>query len=120
MSVIPKKYFYDKIVLLLLSILTFLSLVSILNVLVRVSAGGSSADYFVEYRSSAGISAFQTGDVVAVMSFVVFVLLTLALSSFLSMKTFRIKRELSIIVLSLGIVLTLVAAIVSNALLALR
>lgn len=120
MSVIPKKYFYDKIVLLLLSILVFLVVVTILSVLIRISAGSTGTDYFIEYRSSAGISAFQTGDIVAVMSFVVFVFLTFAICAVLSMRTFRIKRELSLLVLSLGIVLTLVAAIVSNALLALR
>jgi hypothetical protein len=120
MSVIPKKYFYDKIVLLLLSILSFLVVITVLSVLIRITAGQGSGDYFIEYRSNAGISAFQTGDLMAVLSFIAFVGVTLIISVVLSMKSYRIKREISLIVLALGIVLTLVAAIVSNALLALR
>jgi len=121
MSIIPKRYFYDKAVLLLLSILAFLVFITIVSVAIRIASGQGVTDYFVEYRSSAAqTSAFKVGDVFAMLSFVAFAILTLVVSVILSLRTYHIKREVSQLVLVFGIVLTLLAVIVSNALLALR
>lgn len=120
MAFIPKKYFYDKTVLLLASILVFLVLVTVASVILRLASGQGTADYFVEYRSSAGISAFKTGDIVALISFIIFVVVTFVISMVLSIRAYLIKRAVSYTILSFGILLTLLAAIVSNALLALR
>ena len=121
MSFIPKRYFYDRVALVLLTALLFVGFVAIVSIILRITTGGQVAtDYFVQYRSPAGISAFSTGGVEGILTFIGFVILTLVISSVLSFRTYTIKRELSLTVLSFGITLCVIATIVSNALLALR
>lgn len=120
MSFIPKKYFYDKTILLLASILAFLLVATLVTIALRLGSGQGGADFFTEYRSNAGISAFRTGDIVAIVSFIVFAVVTFVISLLLSIRTYLIKREVSFAVLVFGILLLLLTAIVSNALLALR
>ena len=54
------------------------------------------------------------------LAFVGFVLLVLVAHTMLSLRTYRIHRQLSVVVLALGILLLVLALIVSNALLLLR
>jgi hypothetical protein len=116
---IPKKYLHDRLVLLLLSINTFLALFTSLWVLLKLDAG-RSAGYIVQYRASLGIGALKTGDATDLIAFIGFCLLMLVLQVILSVKAYPIRREVSLIVLGFGIILLLLALIVSNALLVLR
>lgn len=114
-----RSYFRDHFVLLLLTVNTFLALFTTVFVLLRlVSSHGSS--FIVQYRSSLGVSAFKTGNVNDLISFVIFALIILAINVVLSFRTYSINRNLAISVLSLGILLTVLDLIVSNALLALH
>lgn len=115
----PKKYFQDHLILLLLSINAFLAFSTIVLVLARLSSGHGSS-YIVQYRSSLGINAFQTGGVSDLLSFIVFALLVLGIHTVLSMRTYEVNRHVSIVILALGILLLLLTIIISNALLALR
>jgi len=116
---IPKKYFHDKTILALLSALLFLLVATVLSIIVRVVAGDGS-DYFVEYRSNVGISAFRTAGLSDMLTFIWFSLLVASLAIGLSLRTYHIKRQLSHIVLMLGALLVLLALVVSHSLLALR
>lgn len=116
---ISRKYLHDRLILALVSVTIFLALVCAVLVLLRFGAEGGSG-YIIQYRANLGISAFQTGDVVNIVSFAVFAVLIATINIVLSVRMYRIKRELSITVLSLGILLLTLAIIVSNALLALR
>jgi hypothetical protein len=115
----PRKYFHDHFVLLLLSIQVFLTLLTTVLVLLRLSSehGGS---YIVQYRSSLGIDAFKTGSITELLSFIVFVFIVLAANLTLSFRSYRIHRQLAIAILSFGLLLLVLAIIVSNALLVLR
>lgn len=115
-----KKYFYDRAVLLLLGVLIFVCLIVVLSVVIRVFGGQGSGDYFVQYRGNTGISAYKVGDVSAMLSFIAFAVLTFVASFLLSVRAYKIKRQISVIILMFGIVLALLSVIVSNALLALR
>lgn len=116
---IPKRYLHDRLILLLLSINIFLAILTSLWVLLKLDAG-RSAGYIVQYRASLGISALKTGDASDLVAFIGFALLVLVVHVVLSIKAYSIRREVSVIVLSLGILLLLLALIVSNALLVLR
>jgi hypothetical protein len=116
---IPRRYLHDRIVLLLLSINVFLALLTSLWVLLKLDAG-RSAGYIVQYRASLGISALKTGNATDLIAFIAFVLLVLVIHTFMSIKAYPIRREVSIIILILGVLLLLLALIVSNALLVLR
>lgn len=114
-----KRYFHDHLVLLLLSVNAFLALAGCALVLVRLSTSHGTG-YIVQYRENLGINAFRTGSVLEILSFAVFLLLTLGLQTGLSLRTYRINRHLALSILALGILLFLLAIIISNALLVLR
>lgn len=114
-----KKYFHDHIVLLLLSINAFLAIAGSILTLIRLTTSQGTG-FIVQYRSNLGINAFETGDVLDMLSFVVFSLLVLALHIILSLRVYRIHRQLALVILGLGILLLLLTIIISNALLVLR
>ena len=116
---VPKKFFHDHLVLLLLSINAFLVLA--LTALVLLRLGGShSTGYIVRYRPSLGIGAFQTGSVAELFSFIGFGFLVLVTHSVLAMRSYHVRRQVSMAILALGGLLLILAIIISNALLTLR
>jgi len=114
-----KSYFQDRLVLLLLSVNAFLTLLATLSVLFRMQGAGGSG-YIVQYRANLGISAFKTGSSLTIVSFIGFALLVFAVHTVLSLRTYPIRRQLSVVVLGLGALLLILSIIVSTALLALR
>lgn len=116
---IPKKYFHDRTVLLLLSVNAFLTLVACAWVLLRLGSTHSSS-YIVQYRGDVGIDAFKTGSALDLFNFTIFAVAVLVIHSALSLRMYHIHRQLSVVILSLATVLLILAIIVSNALLVLR
>ncbi len=116
---IPKRYLQDRLVLLLLSVNAFLAVLTSIWVIFKLDPG-RSVGYIVQYRAALGISALKTGGMGDIIAFIGFAILVLAMHVILSIKAYPIRREVSIIILMLGILLLLVALIVSNALLVLR
>jgi hypothetical protein len=114
-----KKYFHDHLVLLLLSINAFLAVAGGIFILLRLGTSHGTG-YIVQYRSSLGINAFKTGSVVELLSLVAFAALILGVHTMLSLRAYRIHRQLAIVILSLGILLLILTIIISNALLVLR
>lgn len=116
---IPKKYLHDRLILLLLSINTFLAILTSLWVLFKLDSG-RSAGYIVQYRASLGISALKTGEASDLVAFIGFAVVVLIVGIVMSIKAYTIRREVSVVILSFGALLLLLAMIVSNALLTLR
>lgn len=116
---IPKKYLHDKLILLLISTNVFLTFLCIVLILLRGGIGEGVDSYIVEYRANLGLSAFRNGSFISIVSFIVFVLVTLIVNVVLSIRTFHLRRTLALTILGLGVLVQLLAAIVSNALLAL-
>lgn len=116
---IPKKYFHDRFVVLLISINTFLALLNSILILFRLDGGGSDV-YIVQYRANLGLSAFKRGGPEPLLSFVVFGLLILALHILLSIRVYSVRRQFAVTILALGTLLLCLSIIVSNALLILR
>lgn len=117
-----RKYFHDHLVLLLLSIEVFLALFAVIFVPLRLTSSHSNG-YIVQCRdcsNQAALNRFMTGNITGLLSFIVFALIVLAIHVSLSMRTYRIHRQLSIAILSLGVLLLILTIIVSNALLVLR
>lgn len=116
---IPKKYFHDRIVLLLVSANIFLAFLVVGVVLLRAGLGQGVDGYIVEYRANLGLNAFQKGNVLPILSFIAFALVTMVINIALSIRTYSLRRELSLTILGLGVLIMLLAIIVSNALLVL-
>jgi len=120
MMPIPSKYLHDKLILLLLSVNIFLAFLCAALIFLRLNIGQGTQGYIVEYRSNLGISAFRVGGVAGILSFAGFALVAAIVNTALSVKTYRIRRELSLSVLAAGALLLLMAIIVSNALIVLH
>ena len=119
MPTLPQNYLHDRLVLLLLSVNSFLTLIGTILVLLRLGAGRSSG-YVVQYRANLGISAFKTGKALDLLAFIVFLVLVFVINLVLSIRIYSSYRNYAVTVLALGTLLSVLAIIVSNALLVLR
>jgi hypothetical protein len=113
------KFFRDRVVMLLFSTMIFLALALTMFVLLRLSSNHGNG-YIVQYRSNLGLDAFKTGTITELLSFVGYAILVPVVHTVLSLRTYSIHRQLSIVILALGVLLLILAIIVSNALLVLR
>jgi hypothetical protein len=120
MMPMPKKYLHDKLILLLVSGNIFLAFLSAILIFLRLNIGQGSDGYIVQYRSNLGISAFKTGSINGIIAFAAFAALVLLINVGLSIRTYRIRRELAVAVLIAGILMLILAIIVSNALMVLH
>jgi hypothetical protein len=115
---LPKKYVRDRVILLLLSINAFLTLLTIVLILLRIGAANGS--FISQYRATLGVNVFKPGNLLDILSFGVFAVLIFGINFILSARMYRIHRQLSVVILAIGMVLLIFAIIVSNALLVLR
>jgi hypothetical protein len=117
-----QKYFRDHLVLLLLSVNAFLAVAVSLFILISLSTGHSTS-YIVQCRDCSDrdyVNKYTTGSVTSLLSFIVFAGLTLMANTLLSLRAYRIHRQLAVAILSLGVLLLVLAGIVSYFLLGLR
>jgi hypothetical protein len=114
-----KKFFHDHFVLLLASLNAFLAFAGSLFIILRMSTSHGNG-FIVQYRANLGVNAYQSGVALDIISFVVFAMVVLGANVILGYKTYTISRELTITILSLGLLLLALAIIVSNSLLTLR
>lgn len=118
--VVSKRYFHDKLILLLLSVGVFLASLNTILILLRLGNQQTGGGYIVQYHTNTGIGAYKTGGIASILSFILFGLIVIGLHGVLSMKMYKVRRQVSVAILALGILLLVVSIIVSNALLALR
>ena len=114
----PKKYLHDRVILLLLTVNTFLTLLASIMILLRLDSRVNG--YIVQYRVNLGINAYKSGGITQVLSFMAFCFVVLAVHTALSLKAYPIHRHFAIGILGLGSLLILLAIIISNSLLVLR
>jgi hypothetical protein len=98
----------------------FLTLAAVVLILLKLGAGQGNSNYIVSYRVSLGIDRYTTGTIRDMAGFMVAAVLIFALSLTFSIRSYRIKRELSLVMLALTLPLLLFLIVVSNALLVLR
>jgi len=115
-----KHFLQDRTTLLLVSIMSFLTLLAVVLVLLKLGGTQGTSNYIVSYRSSLGIDRYATGTARDIVSFMVAAVLIFGVSLTLSYRSYQVRRELSLVVLSLSIPLLLLLIVVSNALLVLR
>jgi len=115
-----KHFLQDRTALLLVSGTAFLTLASVVLILLKLGSGQGTSNYIVSYRASLGIDRYTTGTVRDIISFIVAAVLIFGISLVLSYRAYPVKRELSLVVLALTAPLLLFLIVVSNALLVLR
>lgn len=115
---IPKQYLHDRFILLINSVNAFLAV--LLTVLTFLRLDTSHSSYIIQYRSNATINAFRSGSSSELFSFIIFGIFVLMFHAAISVRVFRIHRQLAVTTLGMGTLLLVIAIIVSNALLVLR
>lgn len=116
---ISKKYIHDRVVLLLLTVSVFLSVLGSILILLKLDTDRNQG-YITQYRANLGVSAFKVGHMSDLMAFMVFFALVLVINTVLSIRVYNIHRQFSVAILGLGLLLIILAIIVSNTLLVLR
>lgn len=116
---IPKNYFQDRLVLLLVSFNFFFAALTTILVLFRLD--NSNAEGIIgQYHSNLGLGALEPGSVSTFVSFIVFVVFVFVLNTLLSMRMYHRRKEFSVAILWMGLLLLILALVVSNALSVLR
>lgn len=113
---IPKHYFHDRTVLVLLGLNSILVLFAVLFVVLHVDPAKSSTQ-IVQYRSNLGIGAFKTGSLADFQLLALFAALQYVFSWILSMRLYVHRRHLAIALLALTTFILIVTPVVSDALL---
>ena len=113
---IPKKYFHDRVVLLLISINTFLTLLCGLLIILKIDFSRPDG-YIVQYRANLGLSAYKAGSSLIILSFIGFALAVWVMHTMLSMKMYTHRRSFALATLAMGTLLLILSLFVSNALL---
>jgi phosphate starvation-inducible membrane PsiE len=113
---IPKNYFHDRAVLLLLSTNIFLTLLCAVLVVLNIDFGRPDG-YIVQYRANLGLSAYKAGSSVVILSFIGFAAIIAVLHTLLSIRMYAHRRNFAVAVLGMGLLLLVITLFVSNALL---
>jgi hypothetical protein len=113
---IPKNYFHDRMVLLLLSVNMFLTLLASILIVLNIDFDRPDG-YIVQYRANLGLSAYKAGSSLVILSFIGFAIAVLVIHTLLSMKMYAHRRNFAISLLGLGLLLLIITLFVSNALL---
>ncbi len=112
-----KEYFRDRMVLLLLTVNGFLAALGAILILLRL-APGRNEGYFIQFRPGPGVNnTYRYGHASDILAFIGFMAITLLVNVILSMRVFHIHRQFAITILGMGVLLVVLAIIVSNALL---
>ncbi|HEX5797579.1 MAG TPA: hypothetical protein VFX86_04280 [Candidatus Saccharimonadales bacterium] len=114
----PKTYFHDRLILLILSINTFLAIALVLSSLFALS--DNSAVYIREYRSNLGLDGYEAGGFKDVLAFAIFSVILYAFQIYASTRIYHIRQHISLMILLLVMVIYIFALLVLNALLGLR
>jgi uncharacterized protein (DUF983 family) len=116
---LPKKFVHDRMVLTLLSVSLALVVLTVLDVGLRLSQ--TTGDFIAQCRNcQESIPTFTRGSVVDIFSFIVAAILIFGASLVMSARTYRIHRQLAVIVIILNIILLLFNLRVVDALLGQR
>jgi len=116
---VPKKFLHDRVVLLLITLLSVLMVIGVGLVLIRFDASRNPTTT-VAYRPNITGSQYQSGKPIDIYSLAVFMLLTSASAVILSSHVYVVRKALAIFMLAAGVFLLIISIIVSNSLISLQ
>lgn len=113
-----RTFFHDRLVLLLLTLNSFLLVLIVATILLRL--GDTSEGYIVQYRSNLGLDAFKVGGIKDILSFIPFAAVVFAFQLVIGMRMYHVRSRITHIILLLTSLTLILTLIVSYALLGLR
>jgi phosphate starvation-inducible membrane PsiE len=116
---IPKKFLQDKTILLLVTLIMLLLVIGVSWVLLRFDVSKNPTTV-VAYRPNISGASYQSGKPVDIYSMAVYIAITAVAGVFLSARIYKIRRSVSVFLLSSTVLLLILATIVANSLISLQ
>jgi hypothetical protein len=116
---LPKKYLNDRVILLLLTLVAILVVIGVSLVVLRFDPSRNPTTT-AAYRPSITGTQYQSGKPLDIYLLAVFMIFTSASALFLSLRTYQIRRFLSIFILASTVFLLLLSIRVSWSLISLQ
>lgn len=116
---IPKKFLHDRLVLILITVLSALLVIGVSLVILRFDVSKNPTT-IVAYRPNISGSSYQSGKPIDIYSFAVFMILTAFSAAVLAAKVYNIRRFISLFILGSAVFLLIMATIVSYSLISLQ
>lgn len=113
-----KAYVHDKMAIFFNLVLILLGIFNILLVVLKPSSGQSAA--IIRYNTTLGIAGFEKASWSALYQFALIPLIIVVVQTILAWRLHGLKRGLSVLVLSLGIVAMLFSIVVTMSILQLN
>jgi hypothetical protein len=114
-----KKYFHDRVVLLLMAIIAVLVVVGVSLILLRFDVSKNPTT-IVAWRPNVTGASYQSGKPIDIYAMAIFMVAAALAAIVLGARTYQVKRYISLFVLGCSVLLLLLATIVSNSLISLQ
>jgi hypothetical protein len=105
---LPKKFLHDRLILLLITLISILFVIGVGVVLLRFDQSKNPTT-IVAYRPNISGSSYQSGKPIDIYSLAIFMLITAVGSIFFSARIYHLRRYLSLFVLASSAFLLLLA-----------
>lgn len=116
---ISKRFLHDRVVLLLLALISVLLVVGVSLVLLRFDASKNPTT-IAQYRQNLSGSGFVSGKPIDIYSMAIFMFVASFAGLALATKAYSVRRYVSIFILSSTLLLMILSIIVSNSLISLQ
>ncbi len=116
---IPRKFLHDRLVLILITLISVMTVIGISVVLLRFDVSKNPTT-IVAYRPNISGASYLSGKPIDIYSLAVFMLLISVAGVSLSARIYQIRHSASLFVLSSTLFLLIMATIVANALISLQ
>ncbi len=114
----PRAFFHDRFVTLMLSVNSFLLVLIIVSILLRL--GDTGDGYVVQYRANLGLDGYRVSDIKEILSFIIFAIIVFSFQFVLGVRMHHLSKKMTHAILLLTSVLLILALLVSYSLLGLR
>src|SRR5579871_4871679 len=116
---IPSKYLHDRLVLLLITLISVLTVIGVSVVLLRFDPSRNPTT-IVAYRPNVSGTIYQSGKSIDIYSLAIFMVFTSGAAIFLGAKTYLVRRFVAIFILGSTVFLLLLSTIVANSLISIQ
>lgn len=116
---LSKKYLHDRVILLLLTLIAVLVVIGVSLVLLRFDPSRNPTTT-IAYRPSITGTQYYSGQPLDIYLLAIFMIFTSAVALILSIRTYHIRRFLSVFILASTVFLLILSTIVANALISLQ
>lgn len=116
---LPKKYLHDRLILGLLTLMAILVVIGVSLVLLRFDPSRNPTTT-AAYRPNITGTQYQSGKPIDIYSLAIFMIFTSAAALLLSVRTYNVRRFVSVFILASTVFILILSMIVSNALISLQ